>query len=517
MAITLDQLKGAVFAGESGGDYNALYGYANRPNGRFADTRLTDMTVNQALEFSDPSGPYAQSVKAQIGRVATPMGAYQVVGSTLRDAARGLGLTGNERMTQDLQDKIGMWIYQNQGPSAWEAWGKGGGSNSSLNLSTRGGAMPMGLLDDEPQTFGQRLKRDFQSGELMDRVALAANSLRLRPDDNLAQVVQGRQEARADRNTLNRTAQWLASRGRDDLAQAMMTGALDPKTAVATAMQPVDPLAAIQLETAQINLERLKSGADSDPNVQSSALLPDQSGVVVTMRDGSVRVRRIGGQELSGQEAEDFVRQAQENYASLQGDIYDQRRRGTLGANIDLGGEAARVAELGRMAPEIAEDYYRRANLVQSSIGNMASAIQAIDEGAQSGIIYDMLPNVTVASAELQNARQRLGLDVIGSVTFGALSEAEMLLAMDTAVPRGLVPAELRIWLDRKRAAQEKALIALQEAALHFAEGGTRAEYLRKIGWGAGSPAQGAGAPPQGQVSPPQGQGANGVTVGEPF
>ena len=237
MAMTPEQLKRNVFPGESGGDYNALFGYANRPGGQFAGVRLTDMTVNQALQFSDPSGPYAQSVRGQIGRVATPMGAYQVVGSTLREAVKGLGLTGNERMTEDLQDQIGMWIYQNQGPGAWEAWGGGGSGSAS---SGKGGAMPMGLFDmqEEPQTFGQRLKRDWKSGELMDRIALAANSLRMEPDQNLAQMIQIRQEKRGEKDTANRTAQWLMSQNRQDLAQALMTGAIDAKTAVATAMTP---------------------------------------------------------------------------------------------------------------------------------------------------------------------------------------------------------------------------------------------------------------------------------------
>lgn len=121
----INYLKANVFPGESGGDYNALFGYANRPGGQFSNVRLTDMTVDQALQFADPSGPYGQSVKGQIGRVATPMGAYQVVGTTLRAAKEGLGLTGNEVMTPELQDAIGMWIYQTQGPGAWEAWGGG--------------------------------------------------------------------------------------------------------------------------------------------------------------------------------------------------------------------------------------------------------------------------------------------------------------------------------------------------------------------------------------------------------
>jgi hypothetical protein len=236
--MTPEQLKRMVFPGESGGDYNALFGYANRPGGQFEGFNLTDMTVDQALQFAAPSGAYGQSVRNQIGRVATPMGAFQVVGTTLRDAKRGLGLTGSERMTPELQDQIGMWIYENQGPGAWEAWGKSGGGSGSR--SSGSGTMPMGLFDmqEEPQTFGERLKRSFQSGELMDRIALAANSLRMDPDPNLAQMIQIRQEKRGEKDTANRTAQWLMSQNRQDLAEALMTGALDAKTAVATALTP---------------------------------------------------------------------------------------------------------------------------------------------------------------------------------------------------------------------------------------------------------------------------------------
>jgi hypothetical protein len=114
-----------IFAGESGGDYDALFGFSNREGGPFGNVRLTDMTVNDAIAFSDPSGPYANWVKGQVGHVATPMGAYQVVGSTLRAAMRGMGLTGNERMTPELQDKIGEWIFENQGLGAWVGYRPG--------------------------------------------------------------------------------------------------------------------------------------------------------------------------------------------------------------------------------------------------------------------------------------------------------------------------------------------------------------------------------------------------------
>ncbi len=131
-----DSIRAGIFAGESGGDYNALFGYSNRPGGRFQDFKLTDMTVDDAIRFSDPGGAYGQWVKGQVGRVATPMGAYQVVGTTLRGAKEGLGLTGEERMTPEVQDAIGRWIYQTQGTGAWEGYR---GPRDPASISTMGG------------------------------------------------------------------------------------------------------------------------------------------------------------------------------------------------------------------------------------------------------------------------------------------------------------------------------------------------------------------------------------------
>jgi hypothetical protein len=117
-----EAIKNGIFVGESGGDYNALFGYQNRTGGRYANVKLTEMTVDDAIAFSNVNGDYGQWVKGQIGRVATPMGAYQIVGTTLKAAKKGLGLTGKEVMSEDLQDQLGMWIYRRQGTGAWEGY-----------------------------------------------------------------------------------------------------------------------------------------------------------------------------------------------------------------------------------------------------------------------------------------------------------------------------------------------------------------------------------------------------------
>lgn len=96
----------AVDSAEGGGDYDTLYGFAQRDGKPFAGTRVSNMSVKDAIAFADPSGPYAQSVKGQIGRVATPMGRHQIVGTTLRNAVSEMGLDPNTPFNRQTQDAI---------------------------------------------------------------------------------------------------------------------------------------------------------------------------------------------------------------------------------------------------------------------------------------------------------------------------------------------------------------------------------------------------------------------------
>lgn len=91
---------------EGGGDYNTLFGFSNREGGRFSGVKITDMTINELLDFSNPSGEYGQWVKGKIGRVATPMGAFQYVGSTLREIVKEMGLDPNTKFTPEVQNEI---------------------------------------------------------------------------------------------------------------------------------------------------------------------------------------------------------------------------------------------------------------------------------------------------------------------------------------------------------------------------------------------------------------------------
>jgi len=451
-----ESLKSRIFATESSGDYNALYNYANREGSPFAGFKLTGMTVDEALEFANPSGPYAQYVKGQVGRVATPMGAYQVVGSTLADAKKGLGLTGSEMMTEDLQDKIGQWIYKTQGPSAWEGL-KGKDMATPMDRAreeelrmqmlatgTAPQAAPRAplsaLRQDRPQAAAAPQQRRGGLGGVMDylgkqspttgmtraeQFAAALDPL-IMPEMRAGEAIRARGAQRQAAATKNKTVEYLRRMGYDDYAQAVESGAIGSK----------------EIMNALISQKMGGAGA-----VRSTKQF--SNGTVVQSTDTGVVVYNPQGKVVTGDEAQKVINAANEYELS-----YAQRLSGGR--------------KLGGISVEAAQDAFQKISLVNNSITNIEAALSALEDGAQTGMIYNMIPNVTLASGQLETAMNNMGLDVISSVTFGALSEGEMRLAMETAVPRNLPPEELKKYLQDKKSAQIKAKAALTKAATYL-------------------------------------------------
>ena len=114
-------MEPAIAQGESGGDWNALYNFQNRAGGLFGDVNVSDMTINEVLDFQRTGSPYATYVTDILGYKSTPVGRYQIVGDTLEWAKGKLGLTGEEKFDPETQRQIAEYIYNTQGPSAWEA------------------------------------------------------------------------------------------------------------------------------------------------------------------------------------------------------------------------------------------------------------------------------------------------------------------------------------------------------------------------------------------------------------
>ena len=209
----------------------------------------------------------------------------------------------------------------------------------------------------------------------------------------------------------------------------------------------------------------------SEKRVQSSNILDDGTTVVV-YTDGTTDVRNAQGVALEGEARAEAIREAQERGIEIQ-----QARAG--------GRELAKIsAQEGKKALDGARS-------AQGNIANLKEARRLVaEEGASTGVLQKYLPTFRDSTIALREVQRRLGLDVIGSVTFGALSEGELRLALETALPTDLSGPALIEYLDRKIAAQQKVAQEQQKLAEYLLRGGDLGTYLAESA--APSPSGGA-------------------------
>lgn len=199
--------------------------------------------------------------------------------------------------------------------------------------------------------------------------------------------------------------------------------------------------------------EGLNRPATTD-TVQSSKQLP--GGLVqLVMKSGEVKV--VPPEEAN----EALIKASERRGAELQGLRAGER------------GEAKESTKASATA-------FKGLTAVRKNITNMNEGIKLLEGGARTGAVQGKLPSFKAASIKLDNLRNRLGLDVIGGTTFGALSESELAFALGTALPTGLDEKELLSWMTEKRDAQMKVAANLEEAAIFLGEpGNTVADFIK--------------------------------------
>ena len=201
----------------------------------------------------------------------------------------------------------------------------------------------------------------------------------------------------------------------------------------------------------------LTQGDSGKFNIGSRTIKAD--GTVVASTDQGPIVWDPSGKMLKGEEASRQIRSANEYETRLQKDR--SFGRGIGAQSVELSGKA-----------------FEQLPKIRMNIGNLNEAIDLLDRGAKTGPIYSLLPSVSDAAVELDNLQAQLGLDVIGNTTFGALSESELKLALNTALPKNLKQDALRDWLVKKRDAQNKLASYIQDAAQFFGRGGNISDFL---------------------------------------
>ena len=273
------------------------------------------------------------------------------------------------------------------------------------------------------------------------------------------------------------------------------------------ALRPIE----LMLESGELELEQLGAVSElfeKSPNVETFLALAD---TVPNLLDDDDREKFANLPPESFAEMKDALkpaslRELEANIAAANLDADDQEkvRRIALGlepravgnANMTLAAGDARVTPeqvaqaagtvrageaAGSAAIQASQDAQKQVSAARSTIAAIDKAIEAIDEGASSGVIQSFFPSIRESTLRLEQARNLLGLEIIGATTFGALSKGELDLALQTAVP-DLPPAELKKWLLDKRAAQEKLGQEYLNAAIFLGTpGNTPAMYMQQL------------------------------------
>lgn len=154
--------------------YNTLFAHSQN---KFAPRGLTNMTLGEVMDLQRVGAPYSEFVKGKVGQYATPAGAYQVVGTTLRDVVQELGLSPDMPFDQNTQDQIGRHLLDRRLRSAgndraaqrnalrqeWEGFKHA--TNPELDAALDNYAA-------DPNTFSQRTDPDPTRLQELDRLEL---------------------------------------------------------------------------------------------------------------------------------------------------------------------------------------------------------------------------------------------------------------------------------------------------------------------------------------------------------
>ena len=201
-----------------------------------------------------------------------------------------------------------------------------------------------------------------------------------------------------------------------------------------------------------------------EPKVGAQEILEDGT-IIQSTAKGPV-VYDPTGEKVTGQAAADAVKRARAEKVSNLRLAAGGKKRATLEAEEELKAKVEAGVVSAKAAATASVSAFNRLEKINTSINNIDEAIRLVDEGAATGAIYGRLPSIRAASVKLDNLQGRLGLDVVGNTTFGALSEAELKFALDVALPKKLKGPELKNWLIEKKNAQEKLADYVEAAAI---------------------------------------------------
>jgi hypothetical protein len=283
-------------------------------------------------------------------------------------------------------------------------------------------------------------KRMTDDPALMARLAMGFNTMRLDPDQGLQAVLADRIKTANELAVGNKTAQAV-------IAQLRNMG--ENEAADMVAAQPAiakDVLKQIVQAKYAKSASPTASGVQIDPNTGQM--------YQVVFNPSTGKNQRVDVQGATGETPSAIASREASGQLNLAGI---------------------------KMASEKGAAVFGRASGLGEQIGKLTRARDLVKEGgAQTGVIRSLLPSFNSATAELRAIANGLGIDIINSATFGALSEKELSLALSTGLDTSLSGAALQEHIQDKINAQEKLYNQLMQDARELSSGITYNEYIQR-------------------------------------
>lgn len=312
----------------------------------------------------------------------------------------------------------------------------GGGRFVTEDQATKWDGQNFSAQTQEEQPWYKRMMND---PALMSRLALGFNTMRLNPDAQLAAVLGERIKTAGELAKANKTSEAV-------IVQLKNMGEME-------AAKIVEANPAVAKDVLQ-QIVQAKYARKASPTVSGVQTDPNTGQLFVSrFRPDTMEVERV---DIAGAKGETPTQKA-ERESSERLKVFGMEKAAVAGQEI-----------------------YKRASSLNEAITLLNRAKEVVTKGgAQSGIIRSMLPAFDSATAELNEIASRLGINIINSATFGALSEKELGLALSTGLDRSLSGDELVKHIQDKISAQEKLYNQLMSDARLLTSGMTMNEYVQ--------------------------------------
>ena len=323
--------------------------------------------------------------------------------------------------------------------------------------------------------------------------AIALNSMRLRPDPNLAAAMTKNIETFGRQRNTNATVVALKKMGLPNIAALVDTGALDVSTAMKYALDKnatnIDTKAVVHYlrNPKNENLTEVQVAQLSDLADQMELHPESVEEIMKAARD----VQGIGGTALGIKTSMVFTDQTDGRQYVVKtnpntGDVTQEYIDGATGMTeqqkIEMEQDQKALQRDEDAAFRAGTDAYQQSRDLRNQVKEFELAMSYVEDGALSGWLENKMYAMDDRTALLRGIQNKLGISVINSATFGALSEREMQMAMATNLNLDLKPEPLRqMILEQIRVRTKLAREYEFQADLLLREGGTYTDFITKM------------------------------------